>query len=324
MKALRLSELRDLLQGAPFTTWWSELTRAARSLLEAAGRHQELRAQAEIMAHKAELAQQAAIDAFSEGGVAEEAAAQATADAQEAENRALALVAHYEEQRFRTSDLWYRLGGLERTVEETPEGPGRRQLDRQRQALAEEYAAEDQRRDRLWGEVEASWSRSFERSLMAQEHGEQARRVRREAERLFRETEDRRSRARQLAAEAEAAGREEGAAGQVRAELLERAGRELGCQPGDRFLYWRHLDDQRAAFAVALTDDAEAFNVEVKALAIYTVGPQRGLTFLAPARDGLPRAVEEGDRRFEDYLLGPRQGTRAGVGDTGDGGPAKP
>ena len=39
------------------------------------------------------------------------------AEAQALENLALELVGKYEDQRFRTSDIWYRLGGAERTVE---------------------------------------------------------------------------------------------------------------------------------------------------------------------------------------------------------------
>jgi hypothetical protein len=312
MKVVRLSELQEILQGAPFAAWLAELNRANTELRHAAERHQDLLAQAELMELRSELVQRAAMDAFSDAGGAEEAQARAAADAQELENRALGLVGHHEEQRFKTSDLWYRLGGLERTLEETSDPAARLLLERQLPGLKQEYGQEDQRRDRLWSEVEETWARSFERSLLSHEHGDRARRIRREAERLFKEADERRQRARQLKGEAEAAGREETAASQHRGRLLERAGREFGCVHGDRFLYWRHRDDQRASFAVALVDDAEGYNVDVRALSIFTVGPQRGVGFLEPARDGLAPTVQEGDRRFEAYLLGPRQGARPG------------
>jgi polar amino acid transport system permease protein len=45
-------------------------------------------------------------------------------------------------------------------------------------------------------------------------------------------------------------------------------------------------------------------------LEVYTVNRARGVALLEPAREGLPLSVEEGDRRFEDYFLGPRQGAR--------------
>ena len=314
MRALRLSELREVLQGAPFAAWWAELNRAGAELRQAAERRQDLVSQAELMELRSELVQRTAMDAFSDAGTAEEAQARLGADAQELENRALGLVGLYEEQRFRSSDLWYRLGGLERTLEETKDPAERKTLERQLPALRQEFGAEEQKRDRLWAEVEETWARSFERSLLAHEHGDRARRIRREAERLFKEADERRQRARQLKGEADGAAREEGAAAQRRAQLLERAGREFGCVHGDRFLYWRHRDDKRSAFAVPLVADAEGYNVELQALAVYTVGPLRGVAFLEPAREGLAPTVEEGDRRFEEYLLGPRQGVRRGPG----------
>jgi len=312
MKVLRLSELREILQGAPFAAWWAEHGRATAELAQATERSQDLRSQAELMELRSELVQRTAMDAFSDAGTAEEAQARLGADAQELENRALALVGHYEEQRFRSSDLWYRLGGLERTLEEAKDPAERKALERQVPALKQEVVLEEQKRDRLWAEVEETWARSFERSLLSHEHGDRARRIRKEAERLFKEADERRQRARQLKVEADAAAREEAAAGQRQAQLLERAGREFGCVHGDRFLYWRHRDDKRAAFAVPLLADAEGYNVELKPLAVYTVGPLRGVAFLEPAREGLAPTVEEGDRRFEEYLLGPRQGVRRG------------
>jgi hypothetical protein len=119
--------------------------------------------------------------------------------------------------------------------------------------------------------------------------------------------------------------REEAAAAQRSAQLLERAAREFGCVHGDRFLYWRHRDDKRSAFAVPLVRDAEGYNVELQPLAAYTVGPLRGVAFLEPAREGLAPTVEEGDRRFEEYLLGPRKGVRrGGPGGEGPGGATTP
>lgn len=320
MKALRLAELREILQGAAFAAWWAEVNRAAAELKQASERRQDLVSQAELMELRSELVQRTAMDAFSDAGTAEEAQARLGADAQELENRALGLVGLYEEQRFRTSDLWYRLGGLERTLEETKDPAARKALERQLPALQQEYGVEDQKRDRLWAEVEETWARSFERSLVSHEHGDRARRIRREAERLFKEADERRQRARQLKGEADAAAREEAAAAQRSAQLLERASREFGCVHGERFLYWRHRDDKRSAFAVPLLADGEGYNVELQALAVYNVGPLRGVAFLEPAREGLAPTVEEGDRRFEEYLLGPRKGVRRGGSDSGGAG----
>lgn len=326
MKALRLGELRELLQSQPFAAWWSDFQRAVAAAREARLHDEDLVAQAQLMELRAELAQRAAADVFSAAGESEETAARVAAEAQTLENRALEIVGAYEEQRFRTSDLWYRLGGAERAVELAREaaGAGARpetagaleHAERARRQLQSDYEVEDARRTRLWADVEATWEKAFTRSLLGAETAVRTRQVRREAERLFKEAEERRSRARQLRSDADAAGREREGAERRRAELLARAGEQFGCAPGETFLYWRHRDDQRSAFAVALFDEPEAHNLEVRSLGVYTVGRQRGIAFLEPAREGLGRTVEEGDRRFEEVLLGPRKGLRR----EGDGG----
>jgi hypothetical protein len=331
MKALRLGELQELLQSQPFAAWWADFQRAVSAAREARLHDDDLVAQAQLMELRAELAQRAAVDVFTAAGENEEAAARTGAEAQALENRALEIVGAYEDQRFRTSDLWYRLGGAERAVELAREAAaaGRRpetaaaleHAERARRALQAEYEAEDARRTRLWADVEGTWEKAFTRSLLAAETAVRTRGVRREAERLFKEAEERRARGRQLRADADAAGRGREAAEKRRAELLARAGERFGCAPGESFLYWRHRDDQRSAFAVSLFDEPDAYNLEVKALAIYCVGRQRGIAFLEPAREGLGRTAEEGDRRFEEVLLGPRKGTRR---DDDGGGPPDP
>jgi hypothetical protein len=260
------------------------------------------------------------MDAFSDGGSADEASARLGVDAQEQENRALELVALFEEQRFRARDLWYRMGGAERSLEESADSGARRQAERQLPLLQKEYATEDGKRTRLWAQVEETWGRSLERSLLATEHGERARRIRRDAERLFKEAEERRQRARQLKGEAETAAREVAAAGQRLGQLMERAAREFGCLAGERFLYWHHRDDQRLAFAVPLQDDPENPGGELKALTPCLVGPQRGVSRLEPALQAEPVRAEEKDSRFEEYLLASRPGVPGHQGGSGSGG----
>ncbi len=340
MKSVRLGDLRELLQGSAFSAWWTEHVRAVAALQEARARHEDLSAQSETMLVRSELAQRTAVDAFGQAGEAEEEGARLAADAQALENRALELVGRYEEQRLRTSDLWVRLGGAERLVEERREAAARAKGERkgrdgakaraqadaavaeaehQHRDLRDLYAREDARRAKLWDEVEAAWGASFERSLLAAERGVVARKVRREAERLFQEAEERHVRAKHLAAEAGAAAQARDEAAQRRADLLAESAARFGCVAGDGYLYWRHPDDKRAAFAVALADDPEGANLEVRALGIYTVGRARGVGFLEPARDGLAPAGDEGDGRFDEYVLGPRKGVRRDDGEPSSG-----
>jgi hypothetical protein len=335
VKSLRLGDLRELLQGPAFAAWWTEHGRAVAEVREARTRHADLSTQSEMMAVRSELAQRAAIDAFTRAGEREDEGHRLEVEGQALENRALELVAAYEEQRFRTSEAWVRLGGAERTLEERREAArakgkdapkARAQADaavadaeRQCRELRDAYAREDEQRARLWGEVEAAWGASFERALLAAERADDARRVRREAERLFQEAEERRVRARQLAAEAAAAGQARDESERRRAALLAETRERFGCAPGDRYLYWLHPDDKRSAYAVALEDDPEGANLEVAALGVYTVGRPRGVAFLEPAREGLAPGADEGDRRFEEYFLGPRKGVRRDEGEPSSG-----
>ena len=329
MKALRLSELRDLLQSVAFASWWAEVVRTEAELREAGARHDDLLAQSRTMELRSELAGKGAEEAFARAGVIEADSARVGAEVQRFENQALELVSRYEEQRFRASDAWYRLGGAERTVEEhrealasgrPPAGSGGRRADpealaklaeKQHRALDEEYRRESEKKARLWDEVEQAWSHSFELGLRAAERAAGARRVRGEAERLHREVEARSMRARQLAADAATGLRERDAAAARLDELLGAAPDRFGCVAGRRFLYWRQPEDSRAAWAVPLFHDAEGYNLEVRALAIYSVSRQRGVAFLEPAREGALSSEEEGDHRFEGWFLGPRRGRRA-------------
>jgi hypothetical protein len=315
MKAVRLGDLRELLESTAFGAWWTDWQRATSTVRDARLRHEDLVAQSELMALRSEIAQRAGVDAFSRSGEIEDEGTRWSAGAQTDENRALALVGEYEQQRARASDAWVHLGGAEESLEERREAAasdrsraretleaGVRDAERQRQSLAEEYEAADRTRKRLWDEVEAAWGASFERSLVGAEHAVVARRVRRDAERLFAEAEERRARARQLAADAGTAKAELRDA-EARLEALRAAARDrFGCVPGVAFLYWRHHEDKRSAFAVSLADDPDATPSPVKALGIYVVGRQRGVALLEPARDGAGSTAEERDRKIDQFL----------------------
>lgn len=332
VNALRVSDLRDLLQGPAFAAWWAELGRVEATLREARAKRDDLQAQLELMQARAEGAEESAAETLSRAGEVEDGASGMSAESQELENRALELVGRFEEQRFRVSELWYRLGGAERVLEERREAlaaaggeatapraaEGKRraaeaarlvkEADRAARDLREAYQREAPRKDRLWEQVERSWARSAEIALLVAEGRWQTRRVKLAAERLFQEAKDRRARAKRLKADLAAALREHDGAARMRSMLLAEARQRFGCVAGTSFLYWRRRGDQRGALAVALDDDGEAYNVEVKALGMYLVDRQRGVAFLEPAREGRVVTDEEGDRRFEEWFLGPRAG----------------
>lgn len=304
MKSTRLIELRALLAHPDFQGWWTQLQNARIGLQTARHQYDELLSQTSLMEFRAELTQKNAIDTLYRAGELEDSAARLLAEAQELENRSLLRVAEFEEQRFRVSELWYRLGAAEKALEDRREDPRAQKTHR---LAAEEYERESTRKNQLWDEVEALWAQSAEVSLQVSEQRFRGRKIRKEAEQLFALAEERKQRSKALRAEAEAAAQAVEAAERNLQRLMNEARERFGCSTGAEFLYFRVRENAKLAWAVSLVDDQENFNVEVKPLAVYAVERQRGVAFLEPAR-AEAMSVEEGDRRFEEYFLSGRKG----------------
>ncbi len=159
--------------------------------------------------------------------------------------------------------------------------------------------------------------------LLMAERRVQSRKVRAEAEGLFKQAEERKKRAGGLRTEAEGAAREREAAEEKLSQAGRAAAERFGCATGDEFAYFRQRDDPKAAWAVALIEDLSSYNIEVRPLSLYGVDQRRGVEFLEPAVEG-KASDAEGDRRFEDYFLKGRKG-RAPAGEpvaSADGAPA--
>jgi hypothetical protein len=322
MKPKRLAEIRELISEPDFQAWWDALQRARAELSAKEKAYDELLSQTTLMEFRAELTQKNAIDTLYRAGACEDAAANMVFEATELENRSFRAVADFEEQRYRASELWYRLGAAEKQLDEKREAHAQqkakksegelRAAERAHQLAAEEYEREMSRKNRLWDEVERIWARSAEVSLLVAEQKLRGKRVRRQAETLFAQAEERKQRSKELRAEADtASAAREAAEGRIHA-LLEEARERFGCAAGEEFLYFRQKDNQKLAFCIPLVEDGETYNVEVKPLSIYAVDRQRGVSFLEPARAESP-SVEEGDRRFEEYFLRGRKGAQGSI-----------
>ena len=317
MKPKRLAEVRTLVAHPEFQQWWAELVSAREAASEAQERYDELLAQTTLMEFRAELTQKNAIDTLYRAGECEDSAASMLFEATELENRSFRVIAEFEEQRFKVSDLWYKLGASDKALEEARElhtkQPGKRTegelklAERAQNAASAEYERETARKNRLWEEVERIWGKSAEVSLLVAEQRGRGRKVRKEAEGLFALAEQRKQKTKELRAEAEKASAAVAAAQAKTRELLDQARERFGCATGSDFLYFRQKDNQKLAFCIPLVEDHDSYNVEVKPLSIYSVERQRGVSFLEPARADTPSA-EEGDKRFEEYFLTGRKG----------------
>lgn len=323
MKPRRLSELRTLLAHPDFQSWWEALQKARNALAAARAQYEELLSQTTLTEFRAELTQKNAIDTLYRAGELEDTAATLAAEAQEIENESLRVVSHFEEQRYKASEFWYRLGAAEKTRDEAAEALKKTRTKRTEADLeaaertvrsaSEAYDREFLRRNELWDEVERLWTRSAEVSLLVSEHKLRGRRIRREAETLFTLAEERKLRGRALRHEAEQASAAVDAAEREIKQLLDGVRERFGCANGSDFLYFRLKDHPKLAYAVSLIEDLENFNVEVWPLGIYSVDRQRGVSFLEPARMENP-SLEDGDRRFEEYFLQGRKGEVRAVG----------
>lgn len=316
MKAKRLSEVRALVAHPEFQDWWHQLQAARAEHRAALERYDELLSQTTLTEFRAELTQKNAIDTLYRAGESEDAAAKMLFEATGLENRSFQAIAEFEEQRYRVSELWYRLGAAEKDLEEKQEqyekakakrGDGDLKLaEKAHRAAKDLYERESALKNRLWDQVEGIWDKSAEVGLLVTEHRAQGKKVRRQAESLFALAEQRKLKGKQLRAEAEAAAAAvDGASGQIDA-LLGQAKDRFGCSAGVEFLYFRQRD-QKLAYCVALVEDSENYNIEVRPLSIYSVDRQRGVAFLEPA-GAEPPPPEEGDRRFEQYFLTGRKG----------------
>ena len=314
MKPRRLEELRDLVGSPEFQSWWTELQRTRAELDAAEEREDELRSQLALVEFRAEHTQREAIDALSLAGSADDDSARTASESNTLENQAFVAVGEFEEQRYRASDAYYHQGAAERLVEQSAEAARAAPADtRAAQALAQAKESlarctaamdhEERRKAVAWARVEALWERSTAAGLLVAEQKVRAGRIRKRAERLFAESEERKARAAELRTQATAATAARKAAERRVNALVDQARVRFDCSAGSDFLYFPQKDRPRHAFCVPLVEDRKSYNLEVEALALYMVDHQRGISFLEPAGTGSAPSAEESDRRFEEFLL---------------------
>jgi len=324
MRPVRLAELQGLISQPDFQDWWVHLRAASQALSSARARHRLTQEDAAMAGFRSELAQRGAVDTLDLAREREDAAAALHSEATDAENAAFQLVSQYEDLRIHVSELWYRLGALEKSLEErradaTRPGAGKkaeeglRAASRAHQTCQEEYERLSARKQDLWERVEATWTLQAETSLRVAEQRMRGKRLRAEAEVQLEVAERLKAQAGRARAEAEKASGEISALRAQVSRHLADAALRFGCAAGEDFLYFRQRDQAGWSFCVALVDDGDSYNLEVRSLTIYSVDQKRGVTFLEPARERAGSG-QEGDQRFEQYFLSGRKGRAPAIG----------
>lgn len=299
MKPKRVDEVVALIAQPEFQSWWAELQRARAELKRAQQRHEEMLSEASLTEFKAELLQKNAIDTLYRAGECEDAAATMMFEGTELENRSFRAVSDFEEQRFKVSEVWYRLGTAEKELDERREALAvsknkkteteLKAAEQAHRVAREGYDRETARKNQLWEEVERIWARSAEANLLVAEQRVRAKRIRREAEALFALAEERKQHSGILRAEAEKASALCQTTETALRAVLDQAQRKFECTAGADFLYFRYNEDQKLALCVSLIEDRDNYNVVLLPLSIHRVGRQRGVAFLEPSFETPPR-----------------------------------
>jgi len=297
-----------LVTSGEFVRWWKELQQA-RAESEAARRDwNQLLSQVGAVEAQAEVIQKEAIETLDRADECGHAAAAAHAQAAELENKSFRVVSEFEQQRFRASETWYRLGGSEKELDELREAyrkaPNRKSeselqaAERSHRHLTEQYARDTERKEKLWREVEEIWTKSAETNLVMAEQRVLGRKVRQQAEGLFAAADEKRKQTIGLRGEAErCAHRLEAAEKNIRA-TLDSAKQQFGAGVGTDFLYFRVAGNQEAALCVSLVADRENYNLELQPLSVYSLDSQIGVAHLEPGREKIPTPAET-NSRFE-------------------------
>lgn len=331
MKPKSLDEIEAMLATESFRTWWVDLDAAKSKLRELEQRRERLFERAYHLELDGEREQKRAIDSLQDSSGEEAEIAALEAEASSMENQSLEVLGGFEEQRFRTSDSWVRLGAVEKHLEEARErlaaaksaksGDVSRieaelaRLVREQRAAHEAYERESERKARLWKDVETLWDKSFELGLRAAEWRCATARVKRDSERLFRSSEQKNEEARSLREEVEILGNEIKDLEERISGYLVIAREELGAVSGREFLYWPCKEQEKQVWCLSLGRDGDSYNIEVEPKGIYRASAESGVSRLEPLG-----SLEEGagaDDRIEAYFRGDENRGRAAAGARG-------
>ena len=309
MQAKSLAEVKELVSSAEFRAWADSLAQTVAAEGISAERFDELLTQSTLMDFRAELAQKNAIDTLYKAGDCEDVAARLNAEATDIENRSFEVVATFEEQRLKVSEIWYRMGAVEKIVTELRDRvqglrdgkrgteasdleTSLRKQEREHRQVHGDYERETQRKTRLWEEVERMWGAVRGRAQSAADEREAPAGTQDPGAGRAAVSRGRRSarppprNCARLEADQESVTR---AAHQKRTQELLRDARErFGCAAGEEFLYWRQREDKEGAYCVPLISDAESYNIDGVRLAGRSIDSQRqrGVEFLEPVLEG--------------------------------------
>ncbi len=298
MKKRRLEDIEAVVASSSFKSWLEDLVSTRSELRDAEERGEGLLDRAFHLELDCERDQKKAMDALERSADEEAQVAGLLSEVSRIENSALEKLGSYEEQRFRASDAWVRLGAVERRLEEARESRGAveeqaddgasskdpelTRLVREHRSVHEIYERECERKARLWSDVESLWDRAMELGLLAAEKQTALARRKRQAERLFRASAQKQEEARTLREEAESLVGVKAKLKDSAAGYLIIAREQFGAIAGESFLYWPCEERDKQVWCVSLVRDVETYNIEVEPETVYRVGARDGVSRIEP------------------------------------------
>ncbi len=278
MKAKWIDEVKEILASDAFERWLERLEEGRVALRKKTQRHEELLTQVNLLEFRAELAHRNAIDTLENANELEDESAQLANEAAELENRSFEIVSQFEMQRDKCTRLWEQLGAYDVRIEEEPSQA--KKLQKQRERINEDYAREDQRKQRLWREVNELWERSIDRDLALVEKRHKGALVRDRAEKLFAIHEREAHQAGDLRREADQMAAEREDAEKSVRETQEAARQEFDCLLHSDFLYWIAQEDNKIVYCTPLIVDDDNYVVPLEPGRVYRCHHQSGIESL--------------------------------------------
>ncbi len=282
MKAKWIDEVVEIVSADRFADWLEGLHRARQDLKAKSDRYDEILTQVNLVEFRAELAHRNAIETLERSTRLEDMSARLANESAVLENDSFEVVSQFEMQRDRTTKLWETLGAIDVTIEQAQSERERKKLQKQKQKLSEDYEREDQRKQRLWSDVERLWIRSIDCNLALRELRHKGALVRKQAEALFEAYEAESRQAQALREEADKISLERDAREEALEKAQESARSDFGCLLHEDFLYWVAREDNKVVYTVPLIDDAENYPVEIVAGQVYKTTPQGGVDAMTP------------------------------------------
>lgn len=280
-----LHQVREVISQEIFREWFEKLESLRKAEAISRNHYEDLLAQVNMAEFRSELAQKNAIDTLYRASESEDDAARMEAEATDLENNAMENLGGFENQRVKTSDLWFRLEAFEHDLEEAKQAKDQARisdLSLSVRRTREEYEREASRKQRKWEEVEAMWANALEKTLLLREKRMKGRSVRKNAEKLFAEAEKQKEQAQLKNTEAENAAEEQN---RVQLELSAHVGqaREVfSAVVLEDFMYWQQRENDKAAWVVPLISDSGNYNLDFHACTILQCERSKGVEFLEP------------------------------------------